>query len=199
MTHPECLKEEERVPIHASVGVLIGGSGYPHYMAEGFFGRLLLVRQRTSQQWGPVAGKIGWGETPGDAMRRELEEETNLTQREVVIHRGIWPRLTPIIRPQGASFGLIFEGHLREDLPPEGYAPESKEVDLVKQFSIPELVDLVLAPESIYRSDFNLSLIRGWIWDYLSMKYAFEGSRFCEAVARSWGLNEIGPVGWTKG
>lgn len=184
--------EKERVPIHASVGILIGGSGYPFRMAEGFFSQLLLARQKGSQQWGPVAGKLGWGETLRQAAWRELAEETNLTQKEIVLHPGHRLQLTPIIRPQGASLGFIFEGHLRKDLPPEGYVPESKETDLVRQFSIQELVDLLHEPESIYRPDFNLGLIDGWIWSYLSQKYAFEGPRFCEAVACSWGLDEIG-------
>lgn len=175
---------EERVKIHASVGILIGGadSGYRSLFS------LLLVRQRERQTWGLVAGRLKTRETPVEAMWRELEEETNFTPKQIVL-QSAHPHLVTQIREEEDSFGLIFRGNLKANLPPEGLRPTSEEIDLVKQFPISNLVDLVHDPESIYRPDFNLELIRNWVMGYLNLRYGtFEGPAFVNAIARSWGL-----------
>jgi 8-oxo-dGTP pyrophosphatase MutT (NUDIX family) len=65
-------------------------------------GEILLVRHRRLGKWLPVGGEIEPGETPLEAARRELGEETGL--------EGHFPTLaTPI---EGAPAGLIgYEEH----------------------------------------------------------------------------------------
>lgn len=47
-------------------------------------GEVLMLRtQKWSDLWGIPGGKIKWGETAVDALRRELKEETNLDIRDV--------------------------------------------------------------------------------------------------------------------
>jgi 8-oxo-dGTP pyrophosphatase MutT (NUDIX family) len=186
MVTPEiCPAIKERVRIHASVGVLVGGAGSGYRSLA----TLLLVRQKESQKWGLVAGRLQKRETPEEALWRELWEEANLTLEQIVLRSPHNPRLITQIREEEDSFGLIFEARLKVDLPPEGYTPQSEEIDLVKQFPIQDLVDLMHNPESIYRPDFNLGLIRGWIMGYLDFRYGtFEGPDFVNALARSWGL-----------
>lgn len=176
---------EERVKIHASVGVLVGGAS-PGYQS---LSTLLLVRQRESQKWGLVAGKLEKRETPEQALWRELWEEANLTPDQIVLRSIHNPCLITQIREEEDSFGLIFRAHLKDDLPPEGYKPQSEEIDLVRQFSVDDLVDLVHNPKSVYRPDFNLVLIKDWIMGYLDFRYGtFEGPDFVNAIAFSWGL-----------
>jgi ADP-ribose pyrophosphatase YjhB (NUDIX family) len=65
-------------------------------------GAILLVRHRRLGQWLPVGGEIEAGETPLEAARRELLEETGL--------RGEFPMVAPV---DGAPAGLIgYEEHL---------------------------------------------------------------------------------------
>jgi len=74
-----CLKpaaseaESARPPI-ATVGALIFDDS----------GRVLMVRtHKWSDLWGIPGGKIKWGETAEDALRREILEETNLQIQEI--------------------------------------------------------------------------------------------------------------------
>jgi phosphoglycolate phosphatase len=68
LTHPVKRFEETHPPV-ATVGGLV-------FNPEG---QILLVRtHKWSNLWGIPGGKIKWGETSHDALRRELKEETNL-------------------------------------------------------------------------------------------------------------------------
>ena len=65
--------EESHAPV-ATVGGLIFDDT----------GRVLMVRtHKWSNLWGIPGGKIKWGESSEDALRRELREETNLTVDEI--------------------------------------------------------------------------------------------------------------------
>ncbi|MES1208524.1 MAG: NUDIX domain-containing protein [Pseudomonadota bacterium] len=68
-------------------------------------GEILLVRHKRLDLWLPVGGEIEAGETPLEAARRELREETGL--------EGIFPRVgAPALGVDGAPAGLIgYEEH----------------------------------------------------------------------------------------
>ena len=70
---------------------------YPRYQ-----GRVLLIRHRRLGHWLPPGGELDPGETPLEAARRELLEETGLT--------GTFPVLTDV---DGTPPGLIgYEEHI---------------------------------------------------------------------------------------
>jgi phosphoglycolate phosphatase len=65
--------EEERQPVVTVGGLIFDAAG-----------QVLLVRtQKWSDMWGIPGGKIKWGETCIEALRRELKEETNLEVEEI--------------------------------------------------------------------------------------------------------------------
>jgi RimJ/RimL family protein N-acetyltransferase/8-oxo-dGTP pyrophosphatase MutT (NUDIX family) len=65
-------------------------------------GRVLLVNHKRLGTWLPVGGEVEAGETPLEAARRELFEETGL--------EGVFPRVDPL---EGAPPGLLgYEEHL---------------------------------------------------------------------------------------
>jgi phosphoglycolate phosphatase-like HAD superfamily hydrolase/ADP-ribose pyrophosphatase YjhB (NUDIX family) len=69
---PDATEEVQR-PI-ATVGALVFNSA----------GQVLLVRtHKWSDLWGIPGGKIKWGESSEDALRREIQEETNLAIGEI--------------------------------------------------------------------------------------------------------------------
>jgi ADP-ribose pyrophosphatase YjhB (NUDIX family) len=62
-----------RMPV-ATVGALVFNAA----------GRVLMVRtHKWSDLWGIPGGKIKWGESSEDALRREIKEETNLDIRDI--------------------------------------------------------------------------------------------------------------------
>jgi 8-oxo-dGTP pyrophosphatase MutT (NUDIX family)/ketosteroid isomerase-like protein len=68
-------------------------------------GRVLLIRHARLQTWLPVGGEVEAGETPLEAARRELLEETGL--------RGRYEPVAPLCDVVGTPAGLIgFEEHL---------------------------------------------------------------------------------------
>jgi phosphoglycolate phosphatase len=67
--HPASKQFEEAHPPISTVGALIFNDA----------GEVLMVRtHKWSDLWGIPGGKIKWGETSEDALRREIKEETNL-------------------------------------------------------------------------------------------------------------------------
>jgi len=63
---------------------------------------LLLERRRPPGFWQSVTGSLEWGETPDRAARRELEEETGITQGVLINLQ--WTQTYEIL----ASFGKVY-------------------------------------------------------------------------------------------
>jgi dATP pyrophosphohydrolase len=63
---------------------------------------LLLERRRPPGFWQSVTGSLEWGETPDSAARRELEEETGITQGVLVNLQ--WTQTYEILD----SFGKVY-------------------------------------------------------------------------------------------
>jgi dihydroneopterin triphosphate diphosphatase len=63
---------------------------------------LLLERRKPAGYWQSVTGSLEWGEIPDRAARRELEEETGITQGVLVNLQ--WTQTYGIL----ASFGKIY-------------------------------------------------------------------------------------------
>ena len=71
---PQTKRFEEGHPPIATVGAAI-------FEAKG---RVLMIRtQKWSNLWGIPGGKIKWGETSEEALRREVKEETNLDIKDI--------------------------------------------------------------------------------------------------------------------
>ncbi|HHY86286.1 MAG TPA: NUDIX domain-containing protein [Verrucomicrobia bacterium] len=71
---PPAKKFEDSHPPIATVGALIFDNA----------GKVLMIRtHKWSDLWGIPGGKIRWGETSVDALRREIKEETNLDIEDI--------------------------------------------------------------------------------------------------------------------
>jgi phosphoglycolate phosphatase-like HAD superfamily hydrolase/ADP-ribose pyrophosphatase YjhB (NUDIX family) len=71
---PQVKKFEEAHPPIVTAGALIFNDA----------GEVLMIRtHKWSNLWGIPGGKVKWGETCADALRREIKEETNLDIREI--------------------------------------------------------------------------------------------------------------------
>jgi dATP pyrophosphohydrolase len=71
---------------------------------------LLLERRRPAGFWQSVTGSLEWGETPARAARRELEEETGITQGVLVNLQ--WTQTYEIL----ASFGKMYAPGINRNL-----------------------------------------------------------------------------------
>jgi dATP pyrophosphohydrolase len=71
---------------------------------------LLLERRRPPGFWQSVTGSLEWGETPDRAARRELEEETGITQGVLVNLQ--WTQTYEIL----ASFGKVYAPGVNRNL-----------------------------------------------------------------------------------
>lgn len=179
--------KRERLPSTVSVALLLSNNP-ENTGVVGFFRELILVRKRDSGKWGLIAGGILEGEDTRVAALRELTEETNLGGESVEIKfRSREIKLLP--GKEKTSVGIIYEAKVKRVIPRDGYEPNSEEIDLVKPFTIEDLLQLRQHPEMIYKPEFNLYLIDYWLWNYLDIKYGFwEGREFAEHIARGWGL-----------
>jgi dihydroneopterin triphosphate diphosphatase len=94
---------------------------------------LLLERRRPAGFWQSVTGSLEWGETPDRAARRELQEETGITQGVLVNMQ--WTQTYEIL----ASFGKV-------------YAPGvSRNLEHAFSLRLPKRVDVTLTEHVQYR------------------------------------------------
>jgi dATP pyrophosphohydrolase len=94
---------------------------------------LLLERRRPAGFWQSVTGSLEWGETPDRAARRELEEETGITQGVLVNMQ--WTQTYEIL----PSFGKV-------------YAPGVvRNLEHAFSLRLPERVDVTLTEHVQYR------------------------------------------------
>ena len=94
---------------------------------------LLLERRKPAGFWQSVTGSLEWGETPDKAARRELEEETGITQGVLVNLQ--WTQTYEIL----ASFGKV-------------YAPGvSRNIEHAYSLRLPSRVEVALTEHVQYR------------------------------------------------
>ncbi len=78
------------------------------------------------------------------------------------------------------SVGIILWSYVRQEyaLPPEGYEPNSREIDLIKPYSVNELLTLIDNQENFYKPSFNHTAIRKWL--YTMNLYKMNGKYYCQ-------------------
>ncbi len=176
--------EHERHPTTTSVALRLGWQPEGNHL----FPRLILVTKKGTGQLGLIAGGLEKDEDPFKAAYREAEEEADLPPYFFVILNS---RPQVLVSPQSAksSVGLVYDAQLLEAISPQGYVPDSPEISFVKPYTAEELLPLVEDPSRWYRPEFNLSLVKGWLREYVYYKYgSWEGDRFAHHLLLAWGL-----------
>lgn len=150
----EIALERGEKPVKLSVAVML----------ETFSGGLVLVRQRGSDQWGPIAGRLKEKESPTDAFIRELKEESGMTIRDIEDLRG-WE--TPFIEGDGHdNMGVVYRAVCRlTDNEVNNLIPQDiQEIAEVKVFSQMELYQMMFFEEDkIYKPKFNVRNLTRWL------------------------------------
>ncbi len=114
-------------------------------------GRLLLVRQADSGQWGTIGGAIELDESPADAARRESREEASIeVELTGIIDCVGGPnfRMQVANGDQVAYVSIVYDARVKSGVP----APDSDETLEVAWFTSEELRQLNM-------TDFNRELL----------------------------------------
>ncbi len=135
--------------------------------------RLLLVRDRESNKWGPPAGRIKPKETFGEALLREFAEETGLPNYALdfmpsskFLETGGFS-VVPINLPGEVKsrVGLVYSGTVRDvvDMSYTGWRVIGDEdVDRAKPFSYKEIMALIDSGR-VHREGLNAPLLISWL------------------------------------
>lgn len=185
------IERRERPLITLSTGLLLetgGVQGFPHKR------RLILVQQTGEEKWGIIAGKYEYPpskvsiETLWQSTLREMQEETDISPNQLVLPRLLGNLYVP--RIDRLSMGFVYEAAIKGDFErfDEAFKPtNSQEIEVVKGFTIEEVLKLVSDENLIYRPEFNLGLLKFWAFDRISDKYwPWEGRKFADSIAESW-------------
>lgn len=179
----------ESASVSVSAGLLLetgDNNSSPHKR------RLVMVRQAKGKKWGIVAGKLVFQppnviETAFQTALREMQEETDLGQGDLID----WWFLGNIYVPRRTrlSLGFIFKAILsgEPNRLAQGFVPaNSSEIAEVKSFEIDEVLKLLKNTSLIYRPEFNVQLLKFWVFDRICDKYdPWEGEKFAQAVAEA--------------
>ena len=120
-------------------------------------GKILLVKSSNSDVWGLPAGAIDLGETPAEAIMREVFEETNLRVSPVKIVGVFGGEKFRYIYANGDAveyFIVVFECEI---IGGELFSQDG-EVSEIRYFSIEEMPALAIPyPQSIFSGNFTES------------------------------------------
>lgn len=102
-------------------------------------GRVLLVRQTDFGTYGTVGGAIDEDESPADAGRREVREETGLDVELTELVGAIGGPQFRITYPNGDQVGCVSVVYTARVIGDQTPVPDHDEVDAVRWFSRDEL------------------------------------------------------------
>lgn len=136
-----------------------------------------LILVRNFDEWGIPAGGLKKGEYLVDGIRREIQEETNITEGNIYFTNLYGNRILNVqpvytlTDPQQdkTSIGLVFMATYHGPrLPNDGWEIESdKKVRQAKPFKLKEIVKLLNnhleGNETVYRQVFNFPLLVTWL------------------------------------
>lgn len=155
--------------------------------------RLIMVKQAKGGKWGIVAGKLVFQpqgnitETAFQTALREMQEETDLGLGDLTD----WWFLGNIYIPRKTklSLGFVFKAIVsgEPNRLAQGYVPaNSSEIAEIKSFEIDEVLKLLENASLIYRPEFNVQILKFWVFDGICNKYdPWEGKKFAQSVAEA--------------
>lgn len=161
-------RHKERFPVSLTVGALITCKD-----------KLVMILEPDG--WAYPAGGVEEGETPFDAIRREVFEETRLTPNFASNAFDV----CFMARPGRHSLGLVFSGRVEEVPNEDGWTVADSEIISVQPMSVVEIIKLI-DRHQIAHPRFNVPQLTHWVLESLEKLDEYEFG-----LAKEWILNKF--------